>query len=141
MDVFRYQPSYRLESKLPYSREVCQNLLKELVDKEMKSYAYDGDTAEELCKGLCETIKSNIKTSKFDRWESLIFDLSQQIESKSNFFRYKLIVVVTLGEKFMQDIKAKAGFLWDKARDGFASYSYDRPDLFVIATVYAVYFE
>lgn len=48
---------------------------------------------------------------------------------------------MTLGEKFMQDFKATASFLWDKDRDGFASYSYDRPDLFVIATVYAVYFE
>lgn len=121
MDALRYQPSYQLDSKSPYSREICKKLLKELVDKEMKSYAYDGDTAEELCKGLCESIKSNIKTSKFDR--------------------YKLMVVVTLGEKFMQDVKLKAGFLWDKDRDGFASYSYDRPDLFVIATVYAVYYE
>lgn len=55
--------------------------------------------------------------------------------------RYKLIVVVTLGEKFMQDFKATAGFLWDKDRDDYATYSLDRPDLFLIATVYAVYFE
>lgn len=67
MEAIRYQPSYQLESKYPYNRETCQNLLKELVDKEMKSYAFDGNSAGELCKILCETIKSNIKTSKFDR--------------------------------------------------------------------------
>lgn len=67
MEVIRYQPSYQLESKCPYNREVCENLLKELVDKQLKTYSYDGENADELCSSLCESIKSNIKLSKYDR--------------------------------------------------------------------------
>ena len=51
------------------------------------------------------------------------------------------MVIVTVGEKFLQDVKFKAGFLWDQENDGFATYSYDRPDLYVVATIFAVYHE
>lgn len=67
MEVIRYQHSYQLNSKSPYKNEICQNLLKQLVDKELKSYTYDGENADELCKNLCEAIKSNVKSSDFDR--------------------------------------------------------------------------
>lgn len=57
------------------------------------------------------------------------------------FHRYKLIVVVTIGEKYLQDVSHSVSFLWDADRDGYSSYVYERPDLFVIATLYAVYYE
>lgn len=64
----RYEPSYRLDSKNPYKREVCQTIIKQLIDKEMKHYEYDPEHADELCRKLSETIKASVKSSRYDRF-------------------------------------------------------------------------
>lgn len=68
MEISRYQPSYRLESKNPYNREICEVILKQLVDKEMKNYEYKPEEEDGgLCNKLCDEIVSAVKLSKFDR--------------------------------------------------------------------------
>lgn len=56
--------------------------------------------------------------------------------------RYKLVVTVTMGERYMQGMKSIAQFLWDPEKDSYVSCIYDAsPSLFAVATIYAIYFE
>lgn len=82
---FRVANNYRLNSKKPYNRETCEIILKQLVDKEMAHFKYKAEENDSLCTRLSDEIKAAVKLSKFDR--------------------YKIVCVVTVGEKFMQDCK------------------------------------
>jgi tctex1 domain-containing protein 2 len=49
--------------------------------------------------------------------------------------------VVTIGQKSQQDFMSVVKVLWDADRDGFATYTYDRPDLFAVGTVFGLYMD
>jgi Tctex-1 family len=55
--------------------------------------------------------------------------------------RYKLIVVVSACEKFMQGITYASKNLWDASRDVSVTYIYDHPGFTAIGICYAVYNE
>lgn len=56
--------------------------------------------------------------------------------------RYKIVVTVTMGERYMQGLKSIAQFLWDPEKDSYVSCIYDSsPSLFAVATIYAIYFD
>ncbi|XP_063702537.1 dynein light chain Tctex-type 5-A [Culicoides brevitarsis] len=117
----RYMPSYRMCSKNPFKRELCEYEMKRIVDREMRNYKYDSETADQVCQTLCDKIKETVKNHNYDR--------------------YRTIVMVSLGEKALQDFDQNLGFLVDPENDKYATYVLDRPDLFVIVAVYAVYKE
>lgn len=57
-------------------------------------------------------------------------------------YRYKIVVTVTMGERYMQGMKSIAQFLWDPEKDSYVSWVYDSsPSLFAVATIYALYHE
>lgn len=55
--------------------------------------------------------------------------------------RYKIVVLVHIGQLTGQSMQISSRCLWDAANDTFASYSFKNSSLFGVATVYAVYFE
>lgn len=57
------------------------------------------------------------------------------------YFRYRFIVVVTIGEKLMQGYYSLANFLWDADKDGYLSYVIDTPKFFAVATLYYLYYD
>lgn len=63
----RFMPTYRMTSKNPYKREVCEHEMKKLVDRELRNYKYDSETADQVCKTLCEKIKETVKNHNYDR--------------------------------------------------------------------------
>ncbi|KFB44358.1 AGAP005171-PA-like protein [Anopheles sinensis] len=55
---------------------------------------------------------------------------------------YKIIVTVTIGERYMQGLKAISQFLWDPEKDSYATHVYDAsPSLVAVGTIYAIYFD
>lgn len=64
----RYLPNYRMDSTKPFNREMCEIILKQIVDKAMAKYKYKAEECDELCSKLCEDIKAAVKKHKFDRW-------------------------------------------------------------------------
>lgn len=83
---------------------------------------------------------------RFDPKGSLIMcqNLSDEILRKvkaKDFHRYCIIVTVTVGEKFHQSFCQHASFLWDSQRDSLANYVYDRSGIFIITTVYGIYYD
>lgn len=57
------------------------------------------------------------------------------------FHRYRIIVIVSVCEKFMQDVNYSSKHLWDPARDSNVTYIYDSPYFSAIGICYAIYFE
>lgn len=57
------------------------------------------------------------------------------------FFRYRIIVFVTIGEKKMQGIRTYHSFLWDHERDNFAQHTFETNNYYVQCLVYGVYLD
>ncbi|CAD7077018.1 unnamed protein product [Hermetia illucens] len=119
--VMRFAPTYRLEPQTPFNSETAQYIIKNVMNHFLSGSSYNPKTAANLCKGISEEIKSRIKLQKADR--------------------YKIICVVTIGQKYMQGFSAALSFLWDATKDRYVSYVYDRPNIFAIGTVYALYYD
>lgn len=95
--------------------------MKIVVDTHMEAFTYDSGEAEALSQQLSGDILARVR--------------------KMNFDRYKLVCTVTIGEKYMQTFCDIFKCLWDMQRDGYAFYVYDRPAVFAIAVLYAVYLD
>ncbi|XP_058065801.1 dynein light chain Tctex-type 5 [Anopheles bellator] len=120
--VCKFLPSYRLCSRNPFNREACEVIMRESLDKSLQGVEYSSYFAPSLCQQICEDIKSRVKELKFDR--------------------YKIIVTVTIGERYMQSLKAISQFLWDAEKDSYATCIYDAsPSLVAVGTIYAIYFD
>lgn len=82
---------------------------------------YDAETCAHNAKTLSAKLRDLVKDQSYDR--------------------YKLVAIVTIGEKKSQDMKAVMKFLWDPERDRFVNFSYENMYLFIAAIVLATYYE
>lgn len=119
--TLRFQATYRLEPKRPFKHDDCYSILQNLITFNLQNYIYNPKTAPRLCLYLSEEIKLRVKKLDFDR--------------------YRIICVVTIGEKFHQSYKSVTKFLWDSKRDGYANFVFDSSNLFCNGTIYALYYE
>lgn len=75
----------------------------------------------------------------------LLFDVfSQVIRARVKDLmipRYKIVVLVHIGQQAGQSMQMSSRCLWDATTDSFACYSFTNSSLFGVATVYGVYFE
>lgn len=55
--------------------------------------------------------------------------------------RYKIIVLVHIGQLQDQGLKVSSRCLWDSSNDTSASYEFRNSSLFAAAMVYGVYYE
>lgn len=111
---------------------------------------YDPDNCPKQAKWACSMIRAKVKEMEFDRYHlhsssySLFF-LLQIRRFKLNifffFFRYKIIILVTFGEKRGQDILYGIRFLWDAERDKFAMSTHENMSVFGIAMCIGIYYE
>ena len=52
--------------------------------------------------------------------------------------RYKIVVLVHVGQKLDQSVRVGSRCLWDDKRDTWAAASFQNSHLFAVAEVYAV---
>lgn len=62
-----YQNTYRLEPHVPYNRDKCDAVLKEVIDSAMEEYQYNPKLANTFCTNLAQEISKRIKELAFDR--------------------------------------------------------------------------
>lgn len=122
--ILQYEPTYRLESQNPFDARVVEDLLEKLIEARMEAHGKIQFT-EELIKPLCKSISEEVLTA---------------VKSK-NYDRYRILVNVTVGEKLHQSCHQSTSYLWDAETDAFAKYVYERPGIFIITTVYGVYYD
>jgi hypothetical protein len=117
-----YEPTFQFESKKPFDPIIVEEIMADAIENFMPRYHFENKKSARLALNMSEEIKSRVKMCNFDR--------------------YRIICHVMVGEKLMQSYIVKSGHIWDNKRDGFVSYVYDQNARFyLLATVYAIYFE
>ena len=72
----------------------------------------------------------------------MVFGLERVNTNISQFpFRYKILSVITIGQKKDQGVRVGSRFLWDADRDSFCAVDWSNKHLYAVGTVYAVYYE
>lgn len=62
-----YQPTYRLNPKVPFRADKVENILERIVPAELQDVEYSDKVVPELCLTLAESIKTAVKEENFDR--------------------------------------------------------------------------
>ncbi|KAH8233358.1 hypothetical protein KR026_007251 [Drosophila bipectinata] len=120
--TMRYMPTYRLESKNPLNKERVENIIKAVMNRHYNDeYMFHPKHSLHMAAQVSEEIKNRIKLNNYDR--------------------YRYIVLVTVGEFLMQGLYSMVNFLWDAEKDGFVTYSVERPSYFAVCTTFYLYYD
>ena len=119
----RYENTYRITPKdgEKFQTSKAKNILKDVVTSYIRNEKYDPAMCKRTATLLCDTIQEKLK------------DL--------NYPRYKYVVQVLMGQEANQCLRSSSRCLWNVNTDDFAEFHYAVNDLFVSATVYAVFLE
>ncbi|CAH0550885.1 unnamed protein product [Brassicogethes aeneus] len=110
-----------LESENPFNPEKVEKILKEILEEAMENMTYNSEKCAAQAKWASDQIKSDVKKLEFDR--------------------YKIIVLVTFGEKNQQDVFVSMNFLWDAEKDKYAKYTAENNTVYGIALCFGLYYE
>ncbi|XP_056277444.1 dynein light chain Tctex-type 5 [Pseudoliparis swirei] len=96
-------------------------ILKDVLTNYLQEEKYEVEWSQKMTKTICEVIRARVKELMIPR--------------------YKIVVLVHIGQLTGQSMQISSRCLWDASNDTVASYSFKNSSLFGLATVYAVYFE
>lgn len=113
--------TYRLEPDKKFEHWKVTEIIKKTFEEHLIEESYDREICHHLSKTLADLIKEQVKSLQF--------------------FRYKIISVVSIGQKSGQSVRMASRSVWDPRFDGYAQYSYEKGDMYAIGVVYAIYFE
>ncbi|XP_078090776.1 dynein light chain Tctex-type 5-like [Mustelus asterias] len=99
----------------------AQNFLEEYLPGKLLALGYSPALAGQLSKEMSDEIKEFVKGTLPAR--------------------YKLVCIVTLGEKNNANAMLSSRALWDSYADTYVSHCYESGDMFCVASVFAVYCE
>ncbi|XP_049877275.1 dynein light chain Tctex-type 5-B-like [Pectinophora gossypiella] len=119
--VRTHQPTYQLNPRKRFDEETVKKILKQVVDHELEEVEYNDKIVSDLSVSLAENIRNAVKEENYDR--------------------YRIIVIVTIGQKRQQGMHMYHSFLWDYERDAFASHSFENCHIFALAVVYGIYLD
>ncbi|XP_053446451.1 dynein light chain Tctex-type 5 isoform X1 [Nycticebus coucang] len=97
------------------------HILKDVLTNYLQEEEYEPELCRQMAKTISEVIKARVKDTMAPR--------------------YKLIVVVHIGQLDGQSILIGSRCLWDPKSDIFSSYVFRNSSLFALANVYGVYLE
>jgi X breakpoint 2-interacting protein len=110
-----------MEPAVKFNPERARVIIEKVLHEKFDGHKYPPITHPEITKHLSAEIREKMKNLKVDR--------------------YKLVCVVTMGQKVDCSIMIASRCLSDASVDTFASYTYENMELFATAIVYAFYFE
>ncbi|XP_046550242.1 dynein light chain Tctex-type 5-like [Haliotis rubra] len=116
-----YEPTYRMEPKVKFTVFTVHSMLKEILDERLNGFSYNPKFCVTMTQVLTDEIKDRMKQMSWDR--------------------YKLVVVVMLGERKDQDVMVTSRCAWDPKVDSFATYTFTNKTLFCTASAYGIYTE
>ncbi|XP_065094571.1 dynein light chain Tctex-type protein 2B-like [Ochlerotatus camptorhynchus] len=104
-----------------FNRERVQFIIDRYLNSFLEDHKYNPRRAKRLAENLSAELRDMVKRCSFER--------------------YRVVAMVTVGDKNSQDFKSFMRFVWDAEKDGYVNFVYEAPTYFVIATVLAVYYE
>ena len=113
--------TYRLEPDKKFEHWKVTEIIKKTFEEYLREESYDREFCHHMSRTLADLIKEQVKSLQFSR--------------------YKIISVVSIGQKRGQRVRMASRSVWDPRFDGFAQYSYESGDMYAIGIVYAIYFE
>lgn len=116
-NTYKLKPDPETEFRQSKVRMTVEDILK----MNMHDFKYDPVTSVKLATDLSDAIISKVK--------------------KLGFKRHKFVVSVSVGNIQGQGLNMASRCLWDDSTDGHITVEYKNKDLYVVVTVYAVYFE
>ncbi|KAK6640888.1 hypothetical protein RUM44_012586 [Polyplax serrata] len=116
----RYQNTYRLDPKRPFKANEVYKILQTIVEREVVNFLqYDGLMGPKIVQTIAAEVRSAVKLLNYDR--------------------YKICVIVYLGEKKLHGFQAAFRGLWDHERDGWTTYFYQCRTYFISCTCFGLY--
>ncbi|XP_077377258.1 dynein light chain Tctex-type 5-A-like [Festucalex cinctus] len=119
--VVTLENTYQLGPRKRFPTPAILEILKDVLINYLEEEEYEVEWSRQMTKTLCEVIRARVK-------ELMIR-------------RYKLVVLVHIGQLAGQSMQISSRCLWDPANDTFASWSFKNTSLYGVASVYALYFE
>ncbi|XP_069127392.1 dynein light chain Tctex-type 5-like [Argopecten irradians] len=117
------EPTYRMEPKeaLKFNVAQVETIVNKVLSDRLGDIKYSPLVCSNISRLITEEIKDRVKMLKFDR--------------------YKIIVIVFIGENKDQGIQISSRCAWDDKVDTFANCTYQNSAIYATATVYGVYNE
>ena len=116
-----FENTYQLEPKVKFQASKVKEIIEDVLKNQLKDESYDPKSSRQFVKTLCEIIKGRVKELKYER--------------------YKIVVMVTIGQLNDQGVRMGSRCCWDAALDTFATGSFKNKSLFAVGTVWGVYYE
>ncbi|XP_033737023.1 tctex1 domain-containing protein 1-like [Pecten maximus] len=117
------EPTYRMEPKdsLKFNVVQVERITNKVLEDRLAEIKYNPRVCSNISRLITEEIKDRVKMLKFDR--------------------YKIIVIVFIGENKDQGIQISSRCAWDDKVDTFATCTYKNSAIYATATVYGIYTE
>lgn len=116
-----YENTYKMRPDSRFPVQQVEEITREVLEESLENEKYDVTNSRELIKKVSQMIKDRVKGMEISR--------------------FKLVVIVHIGENNGQDIKIASQCLWNEEYDTYATASVRNTSLFAQATVFGVYFE
>ncbi|KAF5305102.1 hypothetical protein FQA39_LY09364 [Lamprigera yunnana] len=117
----KYMNTYKLQSDKPFHVAKVEQILNDVLTEALENLTYNSEKCSHLTKWATAVIKDRVKSEKYDR--------------------YRLIIIVSIGEKAHQHVCCVMGFLWDLERDKYAVCVQENATVFAIAMCFGIYYE
>ncbi|CAG9783597.1 unnamed protein product [Diatraea saccharalis] len=116
-----YLPTYQLEPAERFNVECVTNIVNEFVNENFSGHKYNSQDSPALALRLSGEVMRKIKSLCYDR--------------------YRIITVVTIGQKRAQSYNNAVAFLWDHERDNFVETKMETATAFIQIIVFGVYLD
>lgn len=121
------RPAIQIENTYqtgPYRRFpvfAVNDILKDVLASYLQEEKYEAELCRQMTKTISEVVKARVKELMVPR--------------------YKIIVLVSIGQLNDQNMRISSRCLWDASNDTFSSHTFKNSSLFAVANIYTVYFE
>ncbi|XP_049870360.1 dynein light chain Tctex-type protein 2B-like [Pectinophora gossypiella] len=116
-----YLPTYQLEPRTPFNVYEVTKEVNKVIDSLFTGHKYDARMSPPLALNISAELMHAIKAMSYTR--------------------YRIITVVTIGQKRSQSYNNAIGFIWDTERDRYVDTHREETTCFCQATVFAVYLD
>ncbi|KAM9500462.1 dynein light chain Tctex-type 5 [Clarias gariepinus] len=113
--------TYQLGPTKRFPVHTVREILKDVLTSYLQEEKYEPELCRQMTKTIAEVVKARVKDLMIPR--------------------YKIIVMISIGQLVEQNMRMASRCLWDAATDTFSTYSFKNSSLFAVANVYALYYE
>eukprot|EP00128_Syssomonas_multiformis_P004435 Colp12_sorted_trinity150504_noHs@19083 len=117
----QFENTYRMEPMKKFQVKPVQDIIQEVLQKHLQDEKYSAQTCRQMTKTLCTIIQSKVEELKFDR--------------------YKIVVIVMIGEMKGHGVRFGSRCLWNTETDNFASAFFKNSSLYAVGNVYGLFYE